>query len=94
MLPNYHRILTAPIPRILLYEMARKGYVQHPNTLGQHIRKKRLDLGLSQKRLAEMLGVAQPTVQHWEDYGEHPKAKNMERIQKFLGFSPSELPLA
>ena len=40
----------------------------HPQikTLGDHLRVKRLDLGLSQKQVAEELSIEKTTLKNWE----------------------------
>jgi transcriptional regulator with XRE-family HTH domain len=65
-----------------------KGYPLVPRSLGQHIRKRRLELGLTQKQVARILGVSQPSVQHWEDYERMPMTKRVPQIIKFLGYDP------
>ncbi len=41
------------------------AYPQTPKTLGDHLRKKRLDLKLLQKEVAQRLGVGESTVYNW-----------------------------
>ncbi len=61
-----------------------KGYPLKPQTLGEKIRKRRMDLGLFQKDVARMLGVATDTVTYWEKGRVKPSKKNLVKIQKFL----------
>jgi hypothetical protein len=42
-----------------------KGYPFDPKTIGEHIRKRRLDLGLLQLEVAKMIGVTESTVWNW-----------------------------
>ena len=42
-----------------------------PQTFGEHVRKRRLVLGRTKKRVAAQLGVTGATVSHWES-GETP----------------------
>lgn len=52
------------------------------------LRKKR---GLSQARLAEMVGVEQPTVQRWESGKRLPDLDGLTALSKALGVSPGAL---
>jgi len=59
-----------------------------PQTLGEDIRKRRLQLGLTQKQAAERLGVTHWTVLNWEkDHTERP-IESMPDIIRFLGYDP------
>jgi len=40
-------------------------YLQQLNTLGDRIRRRRLDLGLFQKQVAEQVGVDEETIFRW-----------------------------
>jgi len=56
--------------------------------LGDHIRKKRLDLGLLQKQVAEQIGVSDWAVYLWESNTRTPSVCYMPKIIQFLGYSP------
>ncbi len=58
-------------------------------TLGDHIRKRRLDLGLCQKNVALTLGVSESTVNNWEVNRNAPITYQFPRIFAFLGYTPS-----
>ena len=59
-------------------------------TLGDHIRKRRLDLGLSQVELAAELGVSRTSVLSWETDQAQPKIRYTPQIIAFLGYDPLE----
>ena len=59
-------------------------YPKEPKTLGERIRKARMDKGLMIKELAEKIGVAEDTVINWEKRGIRPHDKSMERVGAFL----------
>ncbi len=59
-----------------------------PKTLGEHIRKRRLGLGLTQKQAADRLGITEVTVLHWEKGQTEPSIVAMPRILSFLGHDP------
>ncbi|MEO8086225.1 MAG: helix-turn-helix domain-containing protein [Bacteroidota bacterium] len=57
-------------------------------TIGDHIRKRRLDLTLSQKELAEQLGVSSLTIWDWEKNRAYPRCTNLPAVISFLGYKP------
>ena len=56
--------------------------------LGDHLRQRRLDLGLLQRDVAEKLQVNQMTVCHWETNRTSPQLRFIPSIVAFLGYSP------
>jgi len=80
-LPRCHRVLTSEKPR-------QKGYPEEPRTLGEHLKRRRLDLGLRQRDVAAELGVTAQTVQTWESGKHRPPVRLVPGIQAFLGFCP------
>lgn len=59
-------------------------------TLGDHLRKKRLDLGLLQKDIAKILGGNVDSVCNWENSRASPRLYLTPRIVKFLGYVPDQ----
>jgi transcriptional regulator with XRE-family HTH domain len=57
-------------------------------TLGDHLRKRRLDLGLRQSDLARQLGVWTSTVNTWENHHFDPEVQHVPNIVRFLGYDP------
>jgi DNA-binding XRE family transcriptional regulator len=82
--PHYR--LTLPRPVLLP-----KGYPAEPQTIGEHIRKRRLDLGLLQIEVARQIGVTESTVWNWE-HGRAPELRHMPAVLTFLGYVPWEEP--
>jgi transcriptional regulator with XRE-family HTH domain len=64
---------------------ARKGYPRVVESLGDHLRARRMDVGLTQRQVASRLAVTQETVLNWELNRTRPGAKVMPRISEFLG---------
>ena len=62
------------------------------NTLGDHLRKVRLDRGLSQSDVARRLDVTTDTVTGWEMNRHQPPAKLAKAIIDFLGYVPFASP--
>ena len=61
----------------------------HPDrTLGERVKKWRLERGLFQKDLAKMVGVAEMTIVNWEKGRTKPTKGNLERIRAIMGCEP------
>jgi DNA-binding XRE family transcriptional regulator len=61
----------------------------HPDrTLGERIKKWRLEQGLFQKDLAKIIGVDEMTIVNWEKGKTMPDKKNLEWLQKLLRIEP------
>jgi transcriptional regulator with XRE-family HTH domain len=57
-------------------------------TLGDHLRKKRLDLKLLQRDIAQRLGVDETTIYNWEKNRSTPSLRFIPKIINFLGYVP------
>jgi transcriptional regulator with XRE-family HTH domain len=68
-----------------------QGYPVEPRTLGEHIRKRRLDLGLHQSEIARQIGVTESTVWNWE-HGTEPELIHIPAVLAFLGYVPWDEP--
>jgi transcriptional regulator with XRE-family HTH domain len=73
--------LTAPKPRSAAYPKELKG-------LGDHLRKRRLDLGLLQREVAERLGADLKTIANWEGQRSEPTFRHFPALLAFLGYDP------
>jgi transcriptional regulator with XRE-family HTH domain len=56
--------------------------------MGDHIRKRRLDLGRFQKDVGRLFGVDTTTVTNWEKNRTKPTLRLMPAVIRFLGYSP------
>ena len=54
-------------------------------TLGERIKKWRLERGLFQVDLAKKVGVSEMTIVNWEKGRTKPIKQNLERLEKILG---------
>ena len=63
-------------------------YSKELKTLGDHIRKRRLDLGLLQRQVAQLIGVSEATIWNWERHESSPQIHVLPRVIKFLGYDP------
>jgi len=82
--PVYRFSLPRPI-------IAPRGYTGNPRTIGDHIRKRRIDLGLFQRQAAEQIGVSESSVYNWER-GTEPELRHMPAVIRFLGYVPFPCP--
>jgi DNA-binding XRE family transcriptional regulator len=63
-----------------------KGYPSKPRTIGEAIRKRRLDLGLLQIDVAKIIGCNQMTVLNWEKGHTQPQINKMAGVERFLNY--------
>jgi transcriptional regulator with XRE-family HTH domain len=82
--PQYRLVL----PRPRTYP---RGYPLELAKISDHIRKRRLDLGLLQIEVAATIGVSENTVWNWE-HGTEPELINIPAVLAFLGYIPWECP--
>jgi transcriptional regulator with XRE-family HTH domain len=59
-----------------------------PRTLGEHLRKRRLELGLTQKKAGLRLRANDITVLNWEKGYTEPPITSIPAIIRFLGYDP------
>ena len=64
------------------------NYPKKINSLGDHIRARRLDLKLLQEQVAEQIGVHEMTITGWEGNATVPEVRYMPAIIQFLGYNP------
>jgi transcriptional regulator with XRE-family HTH domain len=80
-LPFCHAEIRFPKPKST-------AYPRTINTLGDHMRKHRLDLQLLQKQVADQIGVDELTVTNWERNATVPAIRHIPAIIRFLGYDP------
>ena len=61
-------------------------------SIGDHIKKKRLEQQLTQLQLARLIGIEETSVYNWENNRSNPKIYLLPKITEFLGYVPFELP--
>lgn len=67
-------------------------YPKELNTLGDHIRAKRLDIGLEQQDVAQMIGVDTDSIANWELNKFPPAVRYYPKIFEFLGYCIIQYP--
>ena len=63
-----------------------------PKTIGDHIRKRRLERHILQESLAERFGVNVETLKNWERGVEQPMIRHLPAVIGFLGLDPDPEP--
>ncbi len=63
--------------------------IREPVALGDHLRRRRMELGLFQKDVATRLGVTASTIWNWE-HGWTIRKRFIPRIVAFLGYNPDQ----
>jgi hypothetical protein len=63
------------------------AYPEGLETLGDHIRKRRLDLGLLQRELGEEPEVDETAIHNWQTNLAFPQLGSMHGIDAFLGYA-------
>jgi len=58
----------------------------NPTTVGDHLRKRRLDLGVTQRQVAAQIGANVTSVRNWEGNATAPALWFMPGIIRFLGY--------
>jgi DNA-binding XRE family transcriptional regulator len=56
----------------------------NPQTVGEHIRKVRIERGLSQKEVAAIIRVCEDTITGWENGRSKPQIRYIEMIEQFV----------
>ncbi len=80
-----------PMP-LVLPQMYTTGQVirvpTDPQTVGDHIRARRIALKLMQKEAARQIGTDVASVRNWEANRSQPEIRFMPAVIRFLGFNP------
>ena len=87
-LPICDRVLHAKRLRILLYDKLRHGYPALPGTIGEHLRRRRIDRGLTLDDAASLLGTSRSLLHGWEKGRRRPTTARRKAVVAFLGYSP------
>jgi len=66
-------------------------YPKKLKTLGDHLRKRRLNLNLLQKEVAQKIGVDKASIYNWENNRISPSIYSIPKIIGFLGYVPFDI---
>jgi len=67
----------------------KKPYPKELITYGDHLRKKRLDLNLSQPQVAKIINVTTDCITNWELNRHNPELSYIPKIISFLEYTPA-----
>ena len=70
-----------------------KGYPEQLLTVGDHIKARRLDLGITRKELCSIIGIGPWPNLCWEHDGATPRVRYWPAILDFLGYDPELEPI-
>src|SRR5678810_1239797 len=88
MLPLCERVVNVPRKHVRPLWTRSMAASKQPETIGEHLRKKRFDLGIRQTQAALRLGVSAATLSHWECNRIIPTWPYHPVIVGFLGYDP------
>ena len=65
-----------------------KGVPSNPKTLEEHLHVRRVELDLSMRQLASLLGIDYHAISTWEQGLYNPSREYRKRVVEFLGYDP------
>lgn len=77
---------------LALKSLRKKDYSVTPQFLGEHIKKRRRELGLLQREAGQRMGVSAETVANWEKGKAKPIPSQFKPVVAFLGYDPAPEP--
>ena len=86
------RVAFLPFGPKLLKSLKPVPYERVPQTLGQHLKKRRVELGLCQRDLRKRFKLEKETYATWEKDRCYPAMRHWPGIIEFLGFDPNPTP--
>ncbi len=72
--------------------LRKKDYSDGPKTLGEHLKRRRKELGLLQREVAARMGINHFTYINWEKDRTQPIASRFRPVIDFLGYDPMPEP--
>lgn len=77
-----------PFFRVRLLWYLPSQLIENPQTIGEHLKKRRLELKLLQKEVAVLFGVTEDSITYWENGRFRPAIVYYPKIIQFLGYCP------
>ena len=87
-MPFCHFFIRIPSDKLQLRDLRKKGLVESAAKLGEHLKNRRLDLGLTQAQAAARLGVLREVYDRWERNEHEPVVSVWPNIIAFLRYYP------
>lgn len=72
---------------LIAYKPKPEDYPSNPVTLGDHLKKKRLDENLSMEQVCKDLNINPSTRLRWENNMIEPRGESVEKLKQYL-FNP------
>ena len=72
-------------------ESVRKAKAEDAKTLGEVLKKRRMDCKMTQEFVAETLGVSRQAVSKWESGASDPSTTNLMALAKLFGTTAEDL---
>lgn len=88
-LPFYFFTIRASRTSLRFRNLTRKGFILNPESLGQHLKSKRLLLNLTQDQVAQQMGTIREQYERWERDEISPVVSFWPRLIRFLGYYPA-----
>jgi DNA-binding XRE family transcriptional regulator len=88
MLPCYERTVRISRDKYLPSHNRGIPVPKQPETIGGHLRRRRLQLKVYQPEAARRLGVSMVSLSRWECDKVYPTAPHHAQIAEYLGFNP------
>ncbi len=86
------RVAFLPFVQVIVKTRKPSACPEHPATLGQHLKRRRIQLGLHQKQVAERLGLDECTIANWEKDRTCPAVRYLPRLIGYLEYNPLPKP--
>jgi transcriptional regulator with XRE-family HTH domain len=77
---------------LTLKALRARDYSQNPQNLGEHLKKRRRELGLLQREAANRMGIRTDTYANWEKGKTEPVTAQFRPVVEFLGYDPMPAP--
>ncbi|MDP2378282.1 XRE family transcriptional regulator [Reyranella sp.] len=74
---------------VTLKALRPKDYSETPRTLGEHLKKRRRQLGVLQREAAAQMGILTETFANWENGKTEPVAAQFRPVIEFIGYDPT-----
>ena len=85
--PHGHgRVAFLPFVAVRRKSLIAQARIFDPQTLGEYLKNRRLQLGITQKALADRLAVSEFTVINWERGKTRPAERSVAALRTFLGY--------
>lgn len=78
---NMHKTVQKPLGKL----------IENPQTIGEKLKNRRLELGILQKDAAKLIGVCEDSITGWETNRNEPTVIHYPNIIQFLGYVPFEI---